>query len=128
MLATFSGPGPHTVLLSGAEQYGAKRGAGAPVEGADAFGGVALVAGDGQQVHVEVVDVDVDLADGLGGVGVDYRPDPVGVGCGRNVADGQDRPGFVLRQHHRDQGDVGAQRGGRRGGVDGAGAGRPAGR
>jgi len=70
------GTGSQPVFLPGAQQDRVDRGAGPSVEGADAFGGVALVAGDGQQVHVQVGDVDVDFADGLGGVGVDHGPGP----------------------------------------------------
>ena len=61
------GVGPEAVFVAGAAQEGFEVGALADVEGADAFGGVELVSGAGQQVDMEVVDVEGDLACALGG-------------------------------------------------------------
>ena len=66
------------------------------------------------------VDVDVDLADCLGGVGVCDDPRP---SRGDSRRDRHDRPGFVLRQHHCEQRHVGIKRSTERVGVERAGAG-----
>src|SRR5439155_22918937 len=86
------GPGAAAALVPGAVDERVERGARPNVEGADALGRVELVAGDGQQVDAEaasstggaaarerapgaegVVDAGRDLADRLGGVGVERQ-------------------------------------------------------
>jgi hypothetical protein len=50
------------VLVARAVDQRVKRGARADIERADALGGIELVAGHGEQVHAELVDVDRHLA------------------------------------------------------------------
>jgi hypothetical protein len=69
------------------------------------------VGGDRQQVHAEVVDRDGDLADGLGGVGVDDRP--VGAAGRGERGDRHEGAGLVLGEHHGDERHVVSERGGR---------------
>jgi hypothetical protein len=105
------GPAAPAVLLVAAEQEGPARRAAADEERADALGRVQLVAGEGEQVDVPEVALQVDgeLAHRLGGVGVD---DDRGVGLlgdPRQLRDREDDPGLVVGVHHRDQQGVGPQ-------------------
>ena len=98
------GPGPQTAFLAGPDDERRERRAPPDVEGADALWAVALVGRDRQQVHAQVVDRDGDLADRLGGVGVDDRP--VGPGVGGELGDGHQGAGLVLGEHHGHEGHV----------------------
>jgi hypothetical protein len=81
----------------------------ADVEGADALGAVELVAGDGEEVDVHGVDVDGDLADGLGGIGVEedlaLAAHAADLGEGLNDAD------LVVDGHDGDEDGLGAHGG-----------------
>jgi hypothetical protein len=62
---------------------------------------VKLVAGDGEQVASDLVDIDRNLSRRLHGVGVE-----VNVGFGRNLSnlgDGLDNARLVVGEHDRDQ-------------------------
>ncbi len=76
-------------------------GAAADIEGADPLGAVDLMGRDGQEVDPELAGVDVDLAEGLDGVGVDgdvaLVGDPDDLGDRLNGAD------LVVGVHDRDE-------------------------
>src|SRR6266850_6363923 len=60
--------GTHTALVAAAIDNGGKlnaRVAATNVERTDTFGSIDLVAGDGEQVDIVLLDVDRDFADGL---------------------------------------------------------------
>jgi len=71
------------------------------VEGADALGAVELVAREGEEVDVVLIDVEFEVADRLDGVGVEG--DAVLAGDGADLADRLDGPDLVVGGHHRDQ-------------------------
>ncbi|MCY1508914.1 hypothetical protein D9M68_432390 [compost metagenome] len=76
----------------------------AHVERADAFRAVGLVGGEGHQVDLQLLQVDIHLAGGLGGV--DVEEDAAGTGQladGGDVVDGAD---FVVHVHDRHQDGV----------------------
>ena len=70
------GAGAHAALLAAAADHRlqAHPRPAADVERADALGPVDLVAGDAHQVDLHRLDVERDLADGLGRVGVEEAP------------------------------------------------------
>src|SRR5207253_8441535 len=71
------------------------------VQHADAFGGVQLVPGDRQQIDAEVVHFDGNLAERLGGVGV--QQDAAGTAeCG-DLVDRLEGADLVLGVHDADQ-------------------------
>ena len=76
-------------------------------ERANAFGGVELVAGDGEKIELQGFDVDGNFSGGLHGVGVE-----VDVGFGGDAADiGERLDGaeFVVGVHHGDENGFGAE-------------------
>jgi len=75
--------------------------AGTDIQGADALGCVHLVTGDGEQVDAPGSCVDKDLPGRLGGVGVEE--DAVGMGDARQIGDGLQHTGLVVRCHDRHQ-------------------------
>ena len=85
--------------------------ASADVEGADPLGAVDLVA-ERLSRSIPSADVERDLADRLGGVGVEEDAALVAEPADR--ADRVDRADLVVRRHHRDEDGPIGQRGGRR--------------
>ena len=65
------------------------------------FGAVELMCGEAEQVHLVAADVERDLADGLGGIGVE--DDAAFVAEPADRADRVDRADLVVRGHDRDQ-------------------------
>lgn len=98
------------------EQDGLKGGAHTHEQGPDPLGGIALVAGQGQQVHAEGRDIDRQLADGLRRIGVEQGA--VAPGQCRQLRDGSECANLVIGVHHRNQGGVVAQGRRERGGRD----------
>ena len=94
------GPRTPTALLSAAVDDRFEVDPGAHVEGRDALRCVHLVPDDGEQVDVEAIHVERDLPGGLRRIAVDQRA--VRVGDGRQLADGLERAGLVVRRRHRD--------------------------
>ena len=74
--------------------------------GADALGPVDLVRRDGHEVDVPLVNVDGDLADHLGGVGVEG--DLLGAAELADLGHGLDHADLVVHGHHTDMGGVGS--------------------
>ena len=71
------------------------------VENADPFGRVELVSRQREQIHVQIIYLQIELSPGLNGIGVEGNP----AGSG-NPADFSDRlygAYLVVRIHHRDQ-------------------------
>ena len=105
------GAGAAPGLLVAAEQEGADWGAFADVEGPDALGGVHLVAGEGEQVHVRELagEVEGELSGDLGGVGVEEDGRGGLLDNAGEVGDGEDDAGLVVGEHDGDEeGFVGA--------------------
>jgi hypothetical protein len=100
------------VLLAAAVDQGFESDASPDVEGGDTFRGVHLVPDQGQQIDPERGDVDRNLADGLGGVGVEQNP--VLVGDAGEFGDGLQGAGLVVGQHDRYQHGAVGDRGGER--------------
>ena len=76
-------------------------------ERADSFGGVELVAGYGQQIELQALEVDGNFSGGLDGIGVE-----VDVGFGGNVADfgeGLNHAELIVGLHHGDENGLGAK-------------------
>src|SRR5476651_2236413 len=105
--------GAETALLAAAVDHGDETYArlATDIERADALGSVNLVAGDAHQVDVHRLDIDRDLADGLGGIGMEES-----LLLAADLADlGQrlDDANLVVhrhdRHHHRLVGDGSAQ-------------------
>ncbi len=63
--------GAEAALMVSAEEEMAQRRAAADIEGADPFGAVNFVSGEGQQVNLQSVYVDRYFAGGLDGVGME---------------------------------------------------------
>ncbi len=90
--------------MARAEGEGREAGLPLHVERADAFRRVDLVARDREQVDAERANVDGDLPDRLRSVGVHQRA--ARMSELRQLGDGLDHAGLVVRMHHRDQSGV----------------------
>ena len=83
-------------------------GAAADVEGADALGAVELVARDGGEVQLPLLDVHLDLAGSLRYIRVE---EDLGLPAdGADLLHGLDHANFVVHSHDRAQDGVGADR------------------
>ena len=101
MDATFSVPGRRPRSWPAPTITGHERGAASHVQGSDSLGCIELVTGDGEQVDAQIVNIHRDLADRLGGVGVDERA--ALLGHGRQFPDRLDRSGLVVGVHDGDE-------------------------
>jgi len=115
------GAGAEAAFLSAAEGERCERGASAVLaaagdERADAGGGVDLVAADADEVEAGVSERRDELAEALGGVGVEVG----GVidEAGGDLVDGLDDAGLVIHVHDGDEEGVVAAGGAEGGGVD----------
>lgn len=94
--------GAPAALMSGAVDERLDLDPPANVERADALGGIDLVARDGEKIDPElIIDLRRDLADGLGGVGVQEHA--ALAGDLRDLGDRLDRADLVVRVHDADQ-------------------------
>eukprot|EP00038_Savillea_parva_P006327 m.162992 g.162992 ORF g.162992 m.162992 type:complete len:304 (-) comp12259_c0_seq1:573-1484(-) len=96
------GPATHATLLPAArdERLEADARAASHVQRTHALGAVNLVTRDGHEINVHVIDIDRNLADGLGGVRVEERL--VLAAQGANLCNGLRRPNLIVDRHHRD--------------------------
>ena len=94
------GPRAPASLLAAAEGERAQRGASAARERAHADGTPELVGGHAHGVHVS--ELERNVPEGLDRVGVEERPG--GVRRTRELGDGHDDAGLVVRVHDRDEG------------------------
>ena len=97
--------GPLAPLLGAALDDVGQRDALAGVQHAGALGAVELVAGEGQHVDVLLLHVDVEVASGLHGVGVEQ--DTLFMAHGADLGDGQDGADLVVGVHNGHQAGVG---------------------
>lgn len=98
------GAGTDVPLLAAAVQDGYGGLVAAEEQGTDAVGAADLVAADGHGGEAAVGEVDVELPEGLDGVGV--QRDPVLAGDGGQFADRHDGADLVVGPHHGGQGHV----------------------
>jgi hypothetical protein len=107
------GSGAALALVRAAVQHGGEADVLADEEDADAFGGVELVTGEGEEVDVLKrtfgAQVEWEFAGGLDCVGVEERAG--GVGDGGELGDGLDDAGLVVGEHDADEFCVGAEGG-----------------
>ena len=94
-------------LLEAAEELWLKLDAMPHDQCADAEGSVELVGGDGHRGGAEFAEIDRQLADDLGGIGV-QRDAVFGANRGQ-FGDGLQNARFVLAQHRRDEPRFGAK-------------------
>ena len=95
------GAGAAAAFLAAAAEEGVEAEALAEVEGADALGGVELVAAEGEEVNGDFPDVDGHFADGLDGVGVDGEA--VFLGEGGGLGEGLGDAGLVVHPHEGEE-------------------------
>lgn len=106
------GPAPKTSLLPTArdDRFDPDPGASPDESGTETFGSVNLVARQAHQVNVHLLDVDRDLADRLGGVGVEesstVAPDDLA-----NFLERLNYPNLVVDCHDGNEDGVGADGG-----------------
>ena len=114
------GSGAALTLVGAAVEHGGEADVAADEEDSDAFGGVHLVAGEGEEVDVLEwafgAEVEGELAGDLDGVGVEEGSGVVG--DGGEFGDGLDDAGLVVRVHDADEFGVGADGGFEGGGLD----------
>ena len=104
------GPGTTPELLTPTVQNRLERGPLPNIEQAGALGTTELVGGDREEVHTEVLDIDLGGAEGLHRIAMDQDVGLVlfdGRGDSRNVLD---HSGLVVEVHHRDDCSVGVHR------------------
>ncbi len=94
-------PRPALPLLATAELDGMEGRSVADIEDPDSLGRVDLVAGDGEKVHGQILDVEGDLPDGLDGVGM-HENAPLPGHCA-DRGDGRQRSGLVVAMHDGDE-------------------------
>ena len=113
MPATFSVPARRWRSCDAAVEHGGEANVAADEEGADALGGVDLVAGEGEEVDVFEralgAEVEREPAYGLDGVGVEESAR--GVGDSGQRGDGLDDAGLVVGEHDADELCLGADGG-----------------
>src|SRR5450830_98389 len=105
------GAGTHAALVTAAVhgRFKANTRLAADVQRADAFRTVGLVGREGHQVDFQLLQVDVDLAGGLGAVDMEQHAARAGqLADGSDVVDGAD---LVVHVHERNQDGVVAQGG-----------------
>ena len=112
------GTGAALAFVGAAEEERLDLGSAADVEGSDSLGRVHLVAGDGEQITADLLDVDRELSGCLNGISVE-----VNVGLGGDLADLFDRldcSGLVVGHHEGDELGVGPEGAADVGGIDDA--------
>ncbi len=102
------GARPKATLLAAATSKRLGAYAGANIKRANALGCVHLVPDDGEQVDVQFGNVDWNLADRLGGIGV--QQGAVLMGDGGEFGDRLQHTGLIIRVHDRHQARRLAQR------------------
>ena len=95
-------PRPHPPFLMASVEERLEIRAFADVEGPDTLRTVDLVGRDREQVHAQIVNVDLQLAEYLYRIRMDKDIFFSGHSC--YLLDGLDRPDLVVRLHDRDQG------------------------
>ena len=89
------------MLLAAATNKWLEADARTDVERANALGCIHLVPDDGEQVNVKLDDIDGELADSLGGIGV--QEDAVLMGDGGEFGDRLQHAGLIIGVHDRHQ-------------------------
>ena len=97
------GAGAAVALLRAADDLRGERRAASHVQRADALRAVDLVRGDREQVDAERIDVEVERAGGLHGVGVDGDARVVRLDDARDLGDRLDRADLVVGVHDADE-------------------------
>ena len=103
------GAGAAVALLRAADDLAEERRARPDVERADALRPVDLVRREREQVDAQAVDVEVERAGRLHGVGVEGDARVVRLDDARDLGDRLDGADLVVGVHDGDQGRVGAQ-------------------
>src|SRR4029077_11942844 len=93
--------GTETALVMTAIEKLAKTGAAADVKCADPFWCVKLVAGDGEKIHSESINIQRNFSGGLHGIGV--KENVVLRGDAADFFEGLNRAEFVVGVHNGDQ-------------------------